>query len=113
MRLEMNRMTMPAFAEMLTRLADRPVIDMTELKGAYQVSLDLSMDTLLHVARAAGVAIPAIGARGEAARPAVASDPSGGSLFASVQQLGLRLEPRKAPVEFIVVDQLEKMPTEN
>jgi uncharacterized protein (TIGR03435 family) len=113
MRLEMSKMTMPAFAEMLTRLTDRPVIDMTELKGNYQIGLDLSMDTLVNVARAAGVAIPAFGARGEPSRPAVASDPSSGSVFASVQQLGLRLDPRRSPVEFVVVDQVEKMPTEN
>jgi len=113
MRLEMSKMSMPAFAEMLTRLLDRPVIDMSELKGNYQIVLDLSMDTLMNVARASGVGIPAFGARGEPTRPADASDPSGGSIFASVQQLGLKLDPRKAPVEFIVVDQLEKMPTEN
>ena len=113
MRLEMSKMSMPAFAEMLTRLLDRPVIDMTELKGNYQIVLDLSMDTLMNVARAAGVGIPAFGARGEPTRPADASDPSGGSVFASVQQLGLKLDPRKAPVEIVVVDQLEKMPTEN
>src|SRR5437867_9342243 len=33
-------------------------IDMTELKGNYQIVLDLSMDTLMNVARAAGVGIP-------------------------------------------------------
>jgi uncharacterized protein (TIGR03435 family) len=113
MRLEMNKMTMPAFAEMLTRLVDRPVIDMTELKGNFQIVLDLSMDTLMNVARAAGMGIPALGARGEPSRPSDASDPSSSSVFASVQQLGLRLESRRAPLEFIVVDQLEKMPTEN
>ena len=113
MRLEMNKMTMPAFAEMLTRLVDRPVIDMTELKGNYQIVLDLSMDTLMNVARAAGMGIPALGARGEPSRPSDASDPSGGSVFASVQQLGLKLESRRAPIDFIVVDQLERMPTEN
>jgi uncharacterized protein (TIGR03435 family) len=30
-----------------------------------------------------------------------------------VQQLGLTLEPRKAPVDVIVIDHLEKTPTEN
>jgi len=36
-----------------------------------------------------------------------------GSVFSSIQQLGLKLESRKAPVDTIVVDKLEKMPTEN
>jgi uncharacterized protein (TIGR03435 family) len=42
-----------------------------------------------------------------------ASDPSGGSIFSSLQQMGLKLEPRKAPVDLIVVDHVEKVPTEN
>jgi uncharacterized protein (TIGR03435 family) len=120
MRMEMSKVAMPAFAEMLTRLLDRPVVDMTELKGNYQVALDLSLDTLLNVAQKVGVGIPGLaggrvqpGQPGLPGRPTDASDPSGGSIFASVQQLGLRLEPRKAPVEFVVVDHVEKMPTEN
>lgn len=114
MRMEMSKVTMAAFAEMLTPLLDRPVMDTTELKGNYQVSLDLTMDVLLNVARAAGVGVPGVGALGgDAGRAPQASDPSGGSIFASVQQLGLRLESRKAPVEFVVVDSVEKMPTEN
>jgi uncharacterized protein (TIGR03435 family) len=42
-----------------------------------------------------------------------ASDPSGGSIFQAVQALGLKLEPRKAPLDFIVIDHLEKTPTDN
>jgi uncharacterized protein (TIGR03435 family) len=44
---------------------------------------------------------------------ATASDPSGGGIFAALQKLGLKLEPRKAPMETIVIDHLEKTPTEN
>jgi uncharacterized protein (TIGR03435 family) len=113
MRMEMSQVTMPAFADVLTRLTDRPVLDMTELKGNYQVALDLAMSDLLIVARASGMAVPALGGRGDGARPGEASDPSSGSIFTSVQQLGLRLESRKAPIEFVLVDHVEKMPTEN
>ena len=35
------------------------------------------------------------------------------TLFQSVQQLGLRLEARKAPMEMIVVDHADNSPTEN
>jgi uncharacterized protein (TIGR03435 family) len=42
-----------------------------------------------------------------------ASDPSGGSVFASIQKLGLKLEHQKVPIEFIVIDHLGKSPTEN
>lgn len=41
------------------------------------------------------------------------SDPAGSSIFTSVQQLGLRLEPRKMPLEYIIIDHVEKTPTEN
>src|SRR2546428_3033474 len=104
---------MAQFAEILARFVDRPVVDATDLKGNYQVALDLSMDTLLNMARGAGVGVPALGARGEPGRPTDASDPSSSSILASVQQLGLLLEPLKPPVEFVLIDHLEKMPTEN
>jgi uncharacterized protein (TIGR03435 family) len=35
------------------------------------------------------------------------------SAYSAVEKLGLKLEPRKAPVEQLVVDSAEKMPTEN
>ena len=113
MHLEMSKVSMPAFAEMLTRFVDRPVVDMTELKGNYQIALDLSMDTLINIARSTGVGVPAIGGRGESGRAVDASDPSSSSIFVSVQQLGLKLEPRKAPFEFVVIDHVERMPSEN
>lgn len=110
MRMEISKVTMTQFAEMLTRLVDRPVIDRTELKGNFQVALDLSMENLILIARASGMNIPLL----PGAAAGAASDPSGGgSVFSSLQQLGLKLEPQKAPMEFLVVDHLEKMPTEN
>jgi uncharacterized protein (TIGR03435 family) len=119
MHLELAQATPAMLADMLGRFVDRPVVDMTELKGTYQVALDLSMDDLRNAARAAGVTMPGLAAGGEPGRPPgaeaapAASDPSGGSIFNAVQQLGLKLEPRKAPIEVIVIDHLEKAPTEN
>jgi uncharacterized protein (TIGR03435 family) len=114
MRIEMGKVTMSAFAEMLNRFVDKPVMDMTDLKGNYQVALELSMDNLLNMAQAAGVNVPLPGGRGGGPGGTAASDPSGSSsIFTSVQQLGLRLEPRKAPLEYIVVDHVEKTPSEN
>ena len=116
MHLKSTKMTMEALADMLTSFVDRPVVDMTELKGNYQVELDLAMEDMRNVAaRAAATAGIALPGRADSVRgPAdAASDPSGGSIFAAVQKLGLKLEPRKAPVETIVIDHLEKSPTEN
>jgi uncharacterized protein (TIGR03435 family) len=130
MHMESDRMTMTALVEMLSRFSEKPVVDMTELKGTYQVALDVSMEELMNVARSAGVRIPpgagAMGAPGGPAGAGVApggGDPgrlpgdavggSGASLFTSIQQLGLKLDPRKVPVELIVVDSADKTPTEN
>ena len=110
MHMEAAKMTMAMLCEFATRFVDRPVVDMTELKGNYQVALDLTMDDLKNIAKAAGVAMPGAGGGAPAAE---ASDPSGSSIFQSVQQMGLKLEARKAPLDVIVVDRLEKAPTEN
>jgi uncharacterized protein (TIGR03435 family) len=115
MHLELSKMTMARFAEILSRYLSSPVVDLTELKGTYQMALDLSMEDLLSAARTAGYTVPGLGGGGDAARqPAdAASDPGGLSILGTLQQLGLRLEPRKAPMEMIVIDHVEKAPTEN
>jgi uncharacterized protein (TIGR03435 family) len=41
-------------------------------------------------------------------------DPNGLSLFGALQEkLGLKLEARKSPVDILVVDGADKVPTEN
>jgi uncharacterized protein (TIGR03435 family) len=122
MRLEFAKMPMEKMAEMLSGMVDKPVVDMTELKGNYQVSLALSMEDMMVLARknaaAAGIDLPMQGPRAaaagaDAAVPSAAASAPSSSVFAAVQQLGLKLDPRKAPVETIVIDHLEKAPTEN
>jgi len=116
MRMEMAKMTMPALAAMLTPMLDRPVLDKTGLAGTYQLALELAMQDMMQAAQKMGAGIPGLpprpaGPAGQAV-PA-ASDPSGGSIFQSVQQLGLKLDKEKAPFETIVVDRLEKNPSDN
>ena len=115
MHMEMEKMTMAKLAETLTPFVDRPVVDMTELKGNFQVALDLAMEDLKNVARKFGAAVPGAapssGDAGSLPSDAV-SDPTG-SVFTSVMQLGLKLEPRKTPLDLIVIEHIEKMPTEN
>ncbi len=118
MRMEATKMAMPVFTEMIARFVDRPIVDETGLKGNYDVALELSMEDLMAVARAAGMAtgagMPAAAGvpPGANAPGAAASEPSG-SIFTSIQNLGLKLEGKKTPVETIVVEHLEKAPTEN
>ncbi len=115
--MEMDKVSMTALVEALTRFVDRPVVDMTELKGEYQVSIEIGMDEIMRAARSAGVNVSMPAGRGGAADSAApgdaASDPSAGSLFSSLERMGLKLESRKAPAEIIVVDHVEKAPTEN
>ena len=77
-------------AGLLSNMVDRPVLDMTELRGVYDVDLEWSADEV-------------IGA-------SVDGPPS---LFRALEDLGLRLESRKTPVDFYVIDHLERTPTEN
>jgi uncharacterized protein (TIGR03435 family) len=122
MHLEASMLTMSGFADMLTQFSKignktgRPVVDRTALKGNYQVALDISMADLINMARAAGANIPnAPAAAAASASPAdAASDPSGSSsLYKAVQSLGLKLESSKAVVEQLIVDHMERKPTEN
>jgi uncharacterized protein (TIGR03435 family) len=90
-------------------------VDLTEVKGNYQLALDLSTQDLMAVAQAMGISVPMrMGRGGPDRQPSdVPSDPSGSSIFAAVQQLGLKLDSRKLPIDLIVVDSVEKTPTEN
>jgi bla regulator protein BlaR1 len=89
------------FAEFLGTLTDRPVVDKTGLPSTYKFKLDWT---------------PAVGEAGlpGPAPPDVAPpDSNGPSLFTALQeQLGLRLQSAKGPVEILVIEEAEK-PTEN
>jgi uncharacterized protein (TIGR03435 family) len=76
----------------LTEESGRPVFDETGLTGKYDFRLVAS----------------------DGRRPQPSAEPGDApSLFTAVQeQLGLKLEPRKAPIEILVVDRVER-PTEN
>lgn len=89
------------FADLLARLAGRPIINETGLKGNYDFALKWMPDE----------------GRGQlAGGPADAAPPgdtSGPSIFTALQeQLGLKLEARKGPVDTIVIDHVER-PSEN
>lgn len=84
------RGAMSALADSLTKVAGKPVMDMSGLKGPYDFALTYS---------------PELSATGEDAGPSLAN--------ALRNQLGLRLDARKMKVEVLVIDSADKMPTEN
>jgi uncharacterized protein (TIGR03435 family) len=113
MRLVTDKMTLEQFAASVERFVDRPVVDQTGLKGNYKITLELSMADLMAAARAAGMNVPSAGPAGgsPAAGPA---DPGGGvSIFKNIEKMGLKLESRKSQVDYLIIDRLEKTPTED
>jgi uncharacterized protein (TIGR03435 family) len=109
-KLVATKLSMQMFAETLARFEDRPVIDMTGLPGFYDFELPFSSEDytamLIRSAIAAGVVLPP-----EALRALQFS--SGDSLLSALERVGLKLETRKASLEVLVVDHVEKVPTEN
>jgi uncharacterized protein (TIGR03435 family) len=89
--------TMNGFAEFLSRREDLPVLDGTGLAGSYSFTLDWVPD-------------PKPAGEGK-----TAAEPADGATLADAlqDQLGLKLETRKAPIKIIVVDHVERVPTEN
>jgi uncharacterized protein (TIGR03435 family) len=93
-RIYSNHMSMITLATLLSRFTGQTVLDMTGLQGTYDLNLEWTPES-------------AVG------EPSSGGD-SGPSLFAAVeQQLGLKLEVRKGPVEIIVVDRADRVPIQN
>jgi uncharacterized protein (TIGR03435 family) len=112
MRMQPGKATMNATGVSMTQLVDmlanqveRPIVDGTELTGKYDFTLEFAPE----MRNVPGM--PMMAGGGPGGPPEGESAPS---LFTAVQeQLGLRLEPKKAMLDLIVVDRLEKTPTEN
>jgi uncharacterized protein (TIGR03435 family) len=86
------KVTMGALAEFLSERVGRPVLDRTGLSGPFEVTLDWAIDDA----------------------PATNDADAGPSLFTALQeQLGLRLDSTKGPVETIVVDRADRAPSDN
>jgi uncharacterized protein (TIGR03435 family) len=86
--LEMPGTSIVMFVHYLTSMPalGRPVLDKTDLKGPYDITLDWTPDS---------------------------GTDGGPSIFTAVhEQLGLKLEPSKSSFEFIVIDRVER-PSEN
>jgi uncharacterized protein (TIGR03435 family) len=85
-----SALTLGMLADRLSRPdfgLDRPVVDQTGLTGAYDLTFDW--------------------------KPGEPDTPSA-SLFTAIQeQLGLRIEARKIPLEVLIVDHAERVPKEN
>ena len=92
---------------------NRPVIDHTELNGAWNFTIEFELDD--SVRNNMGAMMAQAHAAAGVSMPAESAEPSGApSVFTAFQkQLGLKLEPRKEPADIVVVDRFEKTPTDN
>ena len=109
-KLEAHKLSMQVFADTLTRYVERPVIDMTGLSGTYDIELQFTPEDyrvlLIRCAVSAGVTLPP-----EALM--FLQGASDESIFKGLQTVGLKLEQRKAPLEVLLIDSVNKTPTEN
>jgi uncharacterized protein (TIGR03435 family) len=91
-RIAGGRMPLRVLAELLSRFERQLVVDKTGLGGRYRLTLEWTPDD----------------------RVATGDVATGPSLFAALEeQLGLRLEPRKEPLDVIAVERADNMPTSN
>jgi uncharacterized protein (TIGR03435 family) len=87
-----GKVSMEALAQALTPSMQKPVVDLTGLAGVYDVSFEIVRDE----------------------SPAETASVPGMSISYSMEKtLGLKLEPRKIPMEVLVVDHVEKTPSGN
>jgi len=115
MHMEASTISMKGFAVMMNTLGGgggRQIVDMTGLTGMYQAAVDFSLMDLQSSLSAQGIDIPRRPGGGSSG--ADATDPEGGAtVSAALEKLGLRLEKSRAKVDRLVVDHVEKSPTEN
>lgn len=92
-------MPMSTLALLLSRFERETVINMTGLDGLYEVNLEWAP-------------MESLASPGGTIRPP--ESPAGPALSTALQeQLGLKLEGRKGPLDVLVVDHAEKVPSEN
>jgi uncharacterized protein (TIGR03435 family) len=100
-QIDAARMSMAEFASVLVLGTGRPVINGTKLTGVYKFSIELPTEAFASVSAQL------------AARTGRTVEPSGVSAVQAVEQLGLKLEPRRIPMDTIVVDKIDRTPSDN
>ena len=102
-RIVSNQMPMDVLATLLSRFERQVILNRTGLQGLYEVKLEWESDQNR---------LQPLPDKSEPA--ARAADSLGPSIFTALQeQLGLRLESRKGPVDVLVVDGAQQVPAEN
>jgi len=104
-----TKIDLTMMANVFERFTDRPIVDLTELKGKYDFEVPVTTEEMqtmmIRAAIAAGVQLPPQALR--------LLDSGGNPIEGAAEQLGLKLDARRMPVEYLVVDQVQKTPTDN
>lgn len=101
-RIQFQQQRMVHLSHFISTQVDRPVLDATGLSGRYAVTLSWYR------------AQPATAPLSAGSAPVPSDPPPGPTIFEAIQdQLGLKLQPTKAPIEVVVIDHVEKKPIEN
>jgi uncharacterized protein (TIGR03435 family) len=92
---------MEVIVQLLKQFTGRLIVDKTGLTGLYDFDIQIDLATMLAAASSMGVNVPV---------PATNLPPSDGpSLLTALQeQLGLKLDSQRGPVEVLVIDAVEK-----
>ena len=99
---------MSQLAQTLSRYTGRMVFDQTALTGGFDYEVEFEADPAL-LGRGPGGGFPP----GSPAPSVAQSGFAGVSIFTAVQQqLGLRLDSRRAPVDVLVIDSAEQPQTD-
>jgi uncharacterized protein (TIGR03435 family) len=109
-KIDTGKTTMESLASTLATPLGAPVQDATGLKGRYDVTLFwVGTRAVMGRGRAGGFPSP------DGNVPPPGPDPDRGpDIFDAVRtQLGLELKQKKGPVDILVIDHAEKVPTEN
>lgn len=95
--------SLASIAEVMSKFTDKPVLDMTGLEGRYELKFNFMPENRSSLA------------------PPGTTAPDGRELFSepgialadALRKEGIKIENRKAPVEFLTVTHLERMATDN
>lgn len=109
-RFEGRKLSVQSLATELTRYSPRPIVDATDLSGEFDMSFEVRSEgyrqMLMRAAYNSGIPIPQ--------QMLLQMDSAGvDHLIEAVEQLGLKLESRRMPVDVTVIDVIRRTPTED
>jgi uncharacterized protein (TIGR03435 family) len=102
LQMDGGKVPMAEFIRILAVVMGRPVVDRTGITGEFEVHLDFTPDQ-------STAGLPGAGGPRDPGGPPLPAPNDRPSIFAAVQeQLGLKLDSGKGPVEVLVIDHVDR-----